>query len=401
MTPPGHAGLTIANYAELPVDALLDQHARRTGIPVTVRGSHAAGSVRPTAMDDLATGGDLADIVLVTDDAVGVVVAHADRFMDLQEHGAVPDDALGWATVQGTTADGRVVAIPLTVAPTALCFRRDLLAEAGIAANRDALSAALADAGGGWAAYLDLGRRYHAATGRAWFDHPLPVWDAMVRQLPHGPSTEEQRHDVGTDPALRAAWDLLTAAIADGLSAHESLWDWDGGASFVDGAFATVVCPEWMLDVVDESVTAGGGTMPAGWDVAEVFPGGPVGWGSTFAAVSADAGDPRTALELVERLTDPGSLTHLRAAGGGLPGRGAALKELADDDEPRPGFGDAPVTGIFTRLAAVTVPHVFGPDDTRLAQEVFGQALEDVDRGHSDAETAWNAAVAQIDATTG
>jgi len=389
--------LTLADYAGLPIQPLLDEYQRANpDVVIEVTGQPGASSHRPTLPEDLASTAPLADVVLLGDDYLGTVIGNAERFADLGGHGfdGERDGALAWAWQRGADANGGLRAAPLTIAPAALCFRQDLLAEAGIAADRDELAALLAADGGGWDVYFDVGRRYHEATGRAWFDQPETLWRAMVHQLPTGYSAPGRTVDLATDPELRARWDLLTAAIADGLSAHEAQWDWHGGRAFVDGTFATFPCADWTLGMVEANVTAGGGDGSTGWDVADVFPGGGWSWGGAHVALAADSQHAVDAAALATWLTDPAQQAGFHTAGLGLPSDEAALDAYAQDAAAHPFFNDAPVGPILAARAAAVPPHVAGPADLRLALEAFGPALHALDQGATDPATAWADALA-------
>ena len=56
-------------------------------------------------------------------------------------------------------------------------------------------------------------------------------------------------------------------AITDGLSAHLRQWSDDWFAELPDGGFATMLCPGWMLGVIE-----GNAKDVKGWDIAERLP---------------------------------------------------------------------------------------------------------------------------------
>ena len=107
----------------------------------------------------------------------------------------------------------------------------------------------------------------------------------MVNQLPEGYYTSDGKLNVKDNADLKARWSLLAQGAADGLSSNQTQWDWGKGKAFIDGSFATFVCPGWMLGVVKGQVEAGGGSAATGWDFADVFPGGAANWGGSFLTV--------------------------------------------------------------------------------------------------------------------
>ncbi len=65
----------------------------------------------------------------------------------------------------------------------------------------------------------------------------------MVNQLTEGYYTKSGELNVEDNAELKDRFELLASAVAGGQSAAQAAWDWNGGKSFVDGTFATFVCP--------------------------------------------------------------------------------------------------------------------------------------------------------------
>jgi cellobiose transport system substrate-binding protein len=318
--------------------------------------------------------------------------------VDLREYGADrrAGDFLAWKWQQGTDPDGRVIGYGVEIGPEGLCFRGDLLAAAGIAQDRDQLAQLLNAEGGGWDVYFDLGRRYHDATGGAWFDQSGFIWDEMVDQLPVGYYTVDGALNVEGNAELQARWDLLAGAIADGLSAAQSAWDWNGGVSFVDGTFATFVCPGWMLEEVTRQIEIGVGDADIGWDFADVFPGGAGNWGGSFLAVPESSEHKAAAAELASWLTEPEQQVRSYMPAIGFPSTLEAIDELAADAEPNDFFNDALVNTILASRAQGVTTQPTGPDEWEIGA-AFGSALWALEQGTSDADTAWEQALAGLD----
>lgn len=343
-------------------------------------------------LDEVTAGHDLADVVLL-EGRLGALMSRSGAFVDLREHGAEARraDFLDWTWAAATDPDGRVVGYGLTTQPMALCFRQDLLAESGIASDREELAAVLGADGGGWDVFFDVGRRYRQATGAAWFDRAEVLWTAMVRQLDIGYTTPGGAP--ADDDALRARWDLLGAAVTGGLSANQAAWDWDSGRSLVDGDFAVTPCTPWMLPLLVDATTAAGGGPVTGWDVVDVFPGGGAAWDGSYLAVTTSSEHPAEAAALIDWLTQPAQ--QLALHDGAFPAARAAMDTRAADAAPHPFFQGAPVDAIFASRALDVPVHAEGPDDWHLAREVFGPAVEALEAG-ADASSAWQQAIAQL-----
>lgn len=336
------------------------------------------------------------DVIPFGAEELGGVMEVSDQFVDLREYGAdeLRGDYLPWRWAQAVDADGRVIGYPIDIGPLGMCFRQDLLAEAGIARDRDELAEVLDADGGGWDVYFNVGRRYHEATGRAWFDHSGWIWDAMVNQLDEGVRTPDGQPNIEGNAELRARWDLLAAAVADGLSAGETAWDWQGGRRFVEDTFATVVCPNWMLDNIQSMAEDFGGGPETGWDFVGFLPDGTVNWGGMFVGVPESSERKEAAVAFITWLAEPEQQLKEWERWGGFPTSLEAIDQLVATADPRPFFNDAPVAVLLAELAEEV--HVNGADDYQTQSYVFGPAVAALDGGASG-EVAWNQALGLLD----
>jgi cellobiose transport system substrate-binding protein len=215
----------------------------------------------------------------------------------------------------------------------------------------------------------------------------------MVNQLDEGYYTKGGDLNVEDNAELRARFDLLADAVAGGQSAAQAAWDWNGGKSFVDGTFATFVCPGWMLGVVKGQVEAGGGDASTGWDFADVFPGGAANWGGAFLSVPTTSEHKEAAAALASWLTEPEQQVKQFDAAGSFPSTLEAQEKLASDATPNEFFNGAPAGSILAERAQGVVAQFKGPDDSLIQENVFGPALQALDRGETDADGAWQQAV--------
>ncbi|MDN6017239.1 MAG: ABC transporter substrate-binding protein, partial [Bifidobacterium mongoliense] len=63
------------------------------------------------------------------------ILAMPDKFMDLKDS-LKSNDWLSWKTKGATTADGKVIGAGNDIGPTAVCYRSDLFAKAGLPTDR-------------------------------------------------------------------------------------------------------------------------------------------------------------------------------------------------------------------------------------------------------------------------
>lgn len=359
-TAPPAAVFSLGDYAYLPLaDLIAEYDAARRDQVVTLINAPSASSLRLTMAGVIAGAEPLPDVAL----------------FDL-------------ASLQAVEASGKYgEPVPLTVYPAAMCFRPDLLAEAGIASTREEFANLLNQNGGGWDQYFAVGRQYTATTGRAWFDGPEVIWQAMAGQLPEGYTVPGRTVSVADDADLRARWDLLGAALADGLSAGERPWDWRTGAALNDGSFATLPCTHATRSSMQQYGDAVGGT-PAAWDLADAFPGG--GWlmGGDFIAVATDAAEADSAAEFVAWLTAPEQLARIVDMSIGLPANSEA--QAAWSETFAGGiFRNAPTGAIDVTRAAAAPPHVVGTGDSAIDVTVAAPILDRITAGEVSVVDGW------------
>ena len=139
-------------------------------------------------------------------------------------------------------------------------------------------------------------------------------------------------------------------------SAHLGQWSDDWFAGLSNGAYATMLCPGWMLGVI-----SGNAEGVTGWDVANVFPNGGGNWGGSYLTVPANGANVEEAQKLADWLTAPEQQIKAFVNAGTFPSQNEAYTDEALTGYVNEYFNDAPVGQIFTdRAKAVTVATVQG-----------------------------------------
>ncbi len=389
--------LTVTTFGTMGYEDLYEEYTSlHPNITIEPTNIDTGGNARTDAFTKLAAGSGLTDVVALEEGWLGAIMPVSDQFVDLRDYG-IEDraaDWLEWKYIQGTAPDGRVIGAGTDIGPEGICYRGDLFEAAGLPSDREEVAALLE---GDWANYFDVGRRYTEATGRAWYDHSGFVWNGMVNQLDEGYYTADGELNVEDNAELQELWDLLASAVEDGLSAAQSVWDWNGGQSLVDGTFATFMCPGWMLGVVTSNTEAGGGDATTGWDFADVFPGGAGNWGGSFLAVPESSQHKEAAAALALWLTEPEQQLKQFEVAGTFPSTIAAAEELAANPTPDEFFNNAPVGSILAGRAQGVQAQFKGPDDSVIQENVFGPATQALDNGSADRDGAWQQAIDLLD----
>lgn len=397
----GDVTLTVTTFGTFGYDDLYAEYEElNPNVTIEATNVDTGGNARTDAFTKIAAGSGLSDVVAIEEGWLGAIMEVSDQFADLRDYGIEDrkDDWVDWKYEQATDPEGRVIGYGTDIGPEGLCYNGPAFAAAGLPTDRDEVATLLS---GDWDNYFEVGRQYQAATGKAWYDHSGFVWNGMVNQLEEGYYTSEGELNVEGNAELQERFEQLGAATEDGLSAAQTAWDWNGGKSFVDGTFATFVCPGWMLGVIEGQVEAGGGDASTGWDFAPVFPGGAANWGGAFLSIPETSEHKEEAAKLADWLTQPEQQIKQSAAAGNFPSTLEAQESLAADATPNEFFNGAPTGAILATQAEGVVAQFKGPDDSVIQENVFGPALTALDDGSLDTQGAWDRALSLLNELVG
>ncbi|WP_406247207.1 ABC transporter substrate-binding protein [Microbacterium sp. M] len=393
--------LTITTFGTFGYEDLYDEYEElNPNVTIEATNIDTGGNARTDAFTKIAAGSGLSDIVAIEEGWLGAIMEVSDTFVDLTEYG-IEDrkgDWVDWKYDQATDAEGRVIGYGTDIGPSGICYNGAAFEAAGLPSDRESVAELL---NGDWENYFKVGQEYTDKTGKAWYDHSGFVWNSMVNQLDEGYYTADGELNVEGNDLLQERFELLGAATEGGQSAAQAAWDWNGGKSFVDGTFATFVCPGWMLGVVQGQVEAGGGDASTGWDFADVFPGGAANWGGAWLSIPESSEHKEAAAELADWLTQPEQQVKQSTAAGNFPSTVEAQETLAADATPNEFFNDAPTGAILAERAKGVVAQFKGPDDSVIQENVFGPALSALDRGETDTQGAWDQALSLLNELVG
>lgn len=385
----GKVELTVATFNDFGYTDELIEEFEKANPDITVVHNKAATSndARANYFQKLGKTG-LADVEAIEVDWLPEVMQYSDLLTE------VPSDLksrwLDWKTEAATDGDGRLIGYGTDIGPEAICYRSDLLQAAGMPGDRDGVAAALQ---GDWAKYFEMGDQYVAASGKAWFDSAGGTYQGMINQVDAAYEDPDSGDIVATDNSeVKDIYDQVTAASAT-QSAHLGQWSDDWFAGLSNGAFATMLCPGWMLGVISgnaEDVTT--------WDVANVFPDGGGNWGGSYLTVPANGAHVEQAQKLADWLTDPAQQIKAFVNAGTFPSQVDALEDSTLLDFTNEFFNNAPVGTIFTdRANAVTVAPFKGEFYFQI-NDAMQKALTRVEDKTQDATASWDQWVAEVKA---
>ncbi len=380
--------LTVATFNEFGYEDLLTEYmALNPNITVQQKKAATGNEARDNLNTRLAAGSGLSDIEAIEVDWVPELMQYSDEFVDLSSPD-VEGRWLDWKVAQVTTPDGKLIGYGTDIGPLAVCYRSDLFAAAGLPTDREEVATMLGDT---WDGYFAAGKQFVASSDVPWFDSAAGgVYQAMIHQVPNAfEESDGTPIPLTENEAAKAVYDTVLGAVDDGLSARLSQWSDDWTNAFQNDGFATMLCPGWMLGVIE-----GNAAGVTGWDVADTFPGGGGNWGGSFLTVPTQGAHPVEAQALADWLTAPEQQIKAFTAKGTFPSQVAALDSPELLTQTNAFFNDAPVGQIFAdRAAAVEVKAYQGPNYFAFTNAVSDAIVRvEVDQT-DDANSSWDKAV--------
>lgn len=380
--------LTVATFNDFGYTDELLQEYMDENPNITIEHTRAAesGDARSNYFAKLGKGG-LADIEAVEIDWFAEAMQYSDLLAEAPD--SVKGRWLDWKEAAATDADGRLVGFGTDIGPQGICYRSELFAAAGLPSDREGVAELF---NGDWEHFLDVADQYKAATGKPMIDSANSVLQGIVNQIEYT-YTEPDGAVIATEnPEIQAAYELVTERAVPN-SAYAGQWSDDWFASMANGEFAAMLCPGWMLGVIE-----GNAPDTADWDIADVFPGGGGNWGGSYLTVPADGDNVEAALALADWLTAPEQQMKAFANAGTFPSQVEALESAELADATNAYFQDAPVGEILsTRAEAVTVAPYKDANYFKY-HDALQNAVTRVFDGVEDQQTSWNTWVAEVEA---
>ena len=349
-----------------------------------------------TALQTRLRSGDVPDVVgLEVGRISDVTTNQGDQYVDWAktDHADQAQQYVDWKREAATTEDGRIIGMGTDIGPMALCYRSDLLEQAGLPTDREELGARLSS----WDDYVALGEEFQAKApkGTAWMDAASGFYNAMIstEEVIYYDESGEPVWD--SNPAVREAFDKAAQAGQDGLTSKLAQFSPEWNKAFASGQFATIACPAWMLGYIKGQA----GDAAAGkWDVM-TLPGGAGGnWGGSYLAVPEKSEHKEEATKLVAWLTAPEQQQTIFDQTGSFPSNTEAIGGVGDVSNEY--FKNAPVGEILGTSSEAAPVQVIGINDG-IYRTQLSNALQSVEVNGVSAAEAWKKAGASIENQVG
>ena len=387
----GKTQLSVSLFGTFGLDeaGLFDEYEKlNPNVTIQYESTQGENNYWPALQTKLASGNGAADIQGIEVGRIADVVANQDdKWVDLSTTvaGEQTPNYLDWKSAAATTEDGKVLGMGTDIGPMGLCYRSDLLQQAGLPTDPAELSARLKS----WDDYVALGREFKAKApaGAAWMDSAGGFYNAIV-------STEEEIYydEAGelvwdSNPAVKDAFDAAAAAAQEGLTAKLEQFEdpaWDTG--FGSGSFATIACPAWMVGYIKgKAGDAGAGK----WNVM-TLPGGAGGnWGGSYLGIPKSSKNTEAAAKLVKWLTDPEQQAKVFQTGGQFPSNTKAIELVTGTTDEY--FQGAPIGEVFSQAAEAAPTQILGEEDA-VVKSALVQALLSVEVNGVSPADAWKGA---------
>ncbi|GAA4973987.1 extracellular solute-binding protein [Kineococcus glutinatus] len=392
----GKTTLTVSLFGTMGFEesGLFDEYEKlNPNIDIKYESTQGESKYWPALQTKLQSGTGLADVQGIEVARIADVVANQpDKWADLSElaTGEQIPNYLDWKAEAATTEDGKVVGLGTDIGPMGICYRSDLLQQAGLPTDPAELAAQLTD----WDAYLELGRKYKAAApaGSAWTDFGGGLYNAIISSEETIYYDESGEPVWDSNPAVKDAFDTAAKAGQEGLTAKLEQFEdpaWDPG--FASGAFATVACPSWMVGYIKgKAGDAGAGK----WNITSL-PGGTGGnWGGSYLGIPEASENKEEAAKLIKWMTDGEQQATVFKNVGNFPSNQQGIELVGDATDEY--FQGAPIGKIFSDSAEAAPTQILGEGDGVIKTALTNALLSVEANGVSPAD-AWENASAEIE----
>lgn len=339
-----------------------------------------------TALTAALAGGKVPDLIMIQNDDLPKFVENSSNFLDLRTLGGddIATDYLDWAADAATAEDGSVIGIPTDVGGLGFAYRADLFEAAGLPSEPDEVAAAWND----WPAFIAMGEKYTAATGKPFVDNiETSVFFSTVNQVSEKYYSPEGELVYDTNPQVKDAFQVALDTHEAGISAGIAAWSSGWAPGRANGAFAVTVAPSWILSGIktDAPDTAGD------WRIASV-PGVGGNWGGSVIAIPARAENPEAAWQYIKTmLSAEGQEDHF-VKSGTFPAATSAVESQVVLDYTDPFFGDSKIGEVMATSVQKFPSFYNGPDTSPINAALLNTLIE-VESGNVPSGEAWETAL--------
>ena len=358
---------------------VLDAAARRF-TAVDLKPVKIGGYVKSKLLTNLAGRAYVPDITGLKGQDIAAFFAHSDEFVDLRTLGAenFAGQFLPWKWQQGFAPDGRMVGFPIDTGPTALFYREDLFASAGLPSAPADVAREMPT----WEKYFEAGVRLRKAAPEQHLVLNLGSVFRMALYQRADQFVDRSGKFIGDRPHVRRAWDIAVRAKELDLSAGIPESTDDATGAYANGLVPSQVGPSWSAaDTKSQAPDTKGK-----WRVAPP-PDGPGNYGGSFLGITKYCREPELAFEIVTWLLNPDNQVQGYLDEVLFPSSPESFTKPAMRT-PDEFFGGQVTVDVFAESARGVPPIYLSPYEDLLFQAYFDE-LSNVDSLGKAPDAAW------------
>jgi cellobiose transport system substrate-binding protein len=303
-----------------------------------------------------------------------------DQFYDLQTLGAddVRSEYVNWKWNLGIAPDDKMIGFPMDSGPTALFYRADIFAKAGLPTDPQLVSAKLRT----WDDYLQAGLQIKQATqGKSFvLDTITSLYSDMMYASPQQYFDRSGSY-IANQPYMQSIWNETIKANQMGVSGKLASGNWNQEVS--QGVLAAFVGAVWMKQILEEATPDTTGK----WRVAYA-PGGNGNDGGSFLAITKACQHPQEAFEVIKWLQSPQNQAYSYKDIQLFPSAPAAFNDPSIF-KPEAYYGGEDTTKIFADAMQHIPTQYVGPYDGDVSTP-FTDQLNLVEYQNKNPNRAWN-----------
>jgi cellobiose transport system substrate-binding protein len=310
-----------------------------------------------------------------------------DQFADLRTLGAdqVRSEYLPWKWNLGIAPDGKMIGFPMDTGPTALFYRTDIFAQAGLPTDPQQVSARIKT----WDDYLQMAAQLKQAThGKSYaVDNLYNLYTQLMAQSPKQYFDRATGQYIGDQPYMKRIWDETVKATEMGVAANiPNTASTEENEAQSNGQIAAFVAAVWEKQILAEAAPNTAGK----WRIAfapTLTPGTAGNNGGSFLAITKACQYPQVAMQIIEWLQSPQNQLTAYQQIQLFPSAISAL-DNPSIYHPEAFFGGEDTTRIFA-AAAKQVPLFYAGPDDGTANTAFTDQLNLVEFAGKNPNQAW------------
>lgn len=344
------------------------------------------GVYRDQLVKVLNGGKNVPAIVGIKGEDIASLLPRADLFVDLHVLGVdeLMSQYVSWKWQQASSPDSRIIGFPIDIGPTAMYYRADLFAKAGLPGEPAAVSGRIRT----WDDYLAAGvQLVKALPGVKLVRNAAELYTVMICQGAARYIDDSNRY-IGGDAHIRRDWDTAAGIVEKKLGAAIPGSEGDNwAAALAAGTVATALGAAWLMFDIKSAAPKTSGH----WRVA-AGPASGANYGGSFLAIPAAAADHQLSYDIITWLLSPANQAAAFTDADLFPAAPAAFAMPALQ-QPDPFFGGQKTVAIFADSAGQAHRVYEAPADASIHQ-AFVDELDAYEKGTKSGTEAYRDAVA-------